>query len=57
MDYKEGLVEDFWQYAEKKFAEGEFSTTIDCALPLRRAGLGHEHMQVNRNIGKIVLAV
>ena len=54
---KVDLTQALVDFALPRFASGELTPVIDSVYPLEAAAEAHRHMEANRNIGKIVLAV
>ena len=51
------LTKDFTQYALEKFATGKLKPIIDSIWDWEKVNEAHEHMEQNRNKGKIILKV
>lgn len=55
--YKADLTKDFSEQALPLFASGELKPIVDTVFPLEEVQQAHEHMEANKNIGKIILSV
>lgn len=54
---KAALARAFSEFALPRFARGELQPVVDTVLPLEEAAEAHRLMELNRNIGKIILRV
>lgn len=55
--YKAELTAEFRSKCMALFERGELKPVVDQTFPLDEARAAHEHMESNRNIGKIILKV
>lgn len=55
--YKARLTQEFIQETLPLLAKGTVKPIIDRAFPLSEVQAAHQHMEANRNIGKIVLTI
>lgn len=55
--YKADLTKDFSEQALPLFASEELKPIVDTVFPLEEVQQAHEHMEANKNIGKIILSV
>ncbi|MEL6672548.1 MAG: NAD(P)H-quinone oxidoreductase [Bacteroidota bacterium] len=55
--YKIALSQAFFDFAEKRFAEGKLKPVIDRVFPWEEVAEAHTYMEANKNIGKILLKV
>ena len=53
IEIKQGFMDLFWHHV----LAGRILPVIDSVYPIRQAMLAHQHMQDNKNIGKIVLKI
>ncbi|MGE7667619.1 NAD(P)H-quinone oxidoreductase [Ureibacillus composti] len=56
-EYKAELTTDFFSKTKELFRQNKLRPIIDCVYPLDQIQQAHEHMESNRNIGKIILKV
>ncbi|OLZ08880.1 NAD(P)H-quinone oxidoreductase [Sulfobacillus thermosulfidooxidans] len=57
-DYdKMHLIQEFQERTMAFFATGQLRAVIDKTFPLEQAGLAHQYMVTNQNVGKIILTV
>lgn len=56
-EYKAELTTDFFSKTKELFRHNKLRPIIDCVYPLDQIQQAHEHMESNRNIGKIILKV
>lgn len=56
-EYKAKLTREFISRTSELFEDGRLKPIVDCTFPLDEIGKAHEHMENNRNIGKIVIEV
>jgi len=56
-EYKAELTTDFFSKTKELFCQNKLRPIIDCVYPLDQIQQAHEHMESNRNIGKIILKV
>ncbi len=56
-EYKSELIAGFSESFLPLFGTGELKPVIDSTYPLEEVEKAHEHMESNRNIGKIILKV
>lgn len=54
---KAAIVRGFTQDLMAWLKDARLNPLLDCVFPLSEARRAHEHMELNKNIGKIVLAV
>ena len=57
LEEKIGITQRFVDRWLPLLREGKIQPVIDCVMPLAEARRAHEHMESNRNFGKIVLLV
>lgn len=55
--YKADLTKEFSEHALPLFTSGKLKPVIDQVFQLEKVQQAHEHMEANKNIGKIVLSV
>jgi NADPH:quinone reductase-like Zn-dependent oxidoreductase len=55
--YKIRLTREFVEFAIPRFADGRLKPIIDRILSWEHVAEAHQHMEANKNIGKIVLRV
>lgn len=53
--YKAELSKDFIHNAFDYFEQGKIQPVIDTILPISEVAKAHQHMEANKNIGKIIL--
>ena len=57
LEEKIRITQRFFERWLPPLVEGKIRPVIDCVMPLAQAREAHEHMEANRNFGKIVLKV
>lgn len=55
--YKAELTADFYNQTKELFHSNKMLPIIDCVFPLEQIQQAHEHMESNKNTGKIILKV
>ncbi|MEX6700619.1 NAD(P)H-quinone oxidoreductase [Peribacillus frigoritolerans] len=56
-EYKKELTEEFVKKAMPLFLKNEIKTIVDHVFPFEEVQRAHEHMEANKNVGKIILQV
>ena len=54
-EYKQQLTEEFMAKAMPLFEQGKIKAIVDTVFPFDEIQKSHEHMEANKNIGKIIL--
>ena len=55
--YKAGLTSEFSSKTLELFQNGQLRPIVDCVFPFEQIQQAHEHMEANKNIGKIILKI
>lgn len=56
-DYKQELTNDFAKNALPLFKQGKLKAIVDRVFPMEETSEAHRHMEANKNIGKIIVAM
>lgn len=56
-EYKKELTEEFVKKAMPLFLQNEIKAIVDHVFPFEEVQRAHEHMEANKNLGKIILQV
>jgi putative PIG3 family NAD(P)H quinone oxidoreductase len=56
-EYKKELTEEFVKKAMPLFRKNEIKAIVDHVFPFEEVQRAHEHMEANKNVGKIILQV
>ncbi len=56
-EYKADLSKDFISKAIHYFEQGKIQPVVDITFPITEVAEAHQHMEANKNIGKIILKV
>ncbi|MGN7394075.1 NAD(P)H-quinone oxidoreductase [Peribacillus frigoritolerans] len=56
-EYKKELTEEFVKKAMPLFLKNEIKAIVDHVFPFEEVQRAHEHMEANKNVGKIILQV
>ncbi|WP_208585645.1 NAD(P)H-quinone oxidoreductase [Gracilibacillus suaedae] len=56
-EYKAELSKDFINKLFTYFEQGKVQPVVDITFPITEAAAAHQHMEANKNIGKIILKV
>ncbi|CDO04383.1 Beta-ketoacyl-acyl-carrier-protein synthase I [Oceanobacillus picturae] len=56
-DYKQELTTDFAKNALPLFKQGKLKAIVDRVFPMEETSEAHRHMEANKNIGKIIVAM
>lgn len=56
-DYKQELTNDFAKNALPLFKQGKLKAIVDRVFPMKETSEAHRHMESNKNIGKIIVAM
>ncbi|WP_440970640.1 NAD(P)H-quinone oxidoreductase [Peribacillus frigoritolerans] len=56
-EYKKELTEEFVKKAMPLFRKNEIKAIVDHVFPFEEVQRAHEHMEANKNVGKIILQI
>lgn len=56
-EYKQELTNDFAKNALPLFKQGKLKAIVDRIFPMEETSEAHRHMEANKNIGKIIVAM
>ncbi|AVQ98210.1 NADPH:quinone oxidoreductase [Oceanobacillus iheyensis] len=56
-EYKQELTNDFAKNALPLFKQGKLKAIVDRVFPMEETSKAHRHMEANKNIGKIIVAM
>ncbi len=56
-EYKQELTNDFAKNALPLFKQGKLKAIVDRVFPMEETSEAHRHMEANKNIGKIIVAM